>query len=115
MSTIAVSKSERAYAAIKQSITEGAYGPGYRLVLGQIAKELDVSVVPVREAIRRLEAEGLVTFTTNVGAQVVAVDAATTKGGADATASAAVCCLKVTRPSATRTRAGPRARARARA
>ena len=75
MSTIAVSKSERAYAAIKQSITEGAYGPGYRLVLGQIAKELDVSVVPVREAIRRLEAEGLVTFTTNVGAQVVAVDA----------------------------------------
>jgi len=75
VSTIAVSKSERAYAAIKQSITEGAYGPGYRLVLGQIAKELDVSVVPVREAIRRLEAEGLVTFTTNVGAQVVAVDA----------------------------------------
>lgn len=76
MSTaVNMSKSERAYAAIKDSITDGTYGPGYRLVLGTIAKELDVSVVPVREAIRRLEAEGLVQFTTNVGAQVVAVDA----------------------------------------
>lgn len=73
--TIALSKSERAYILIKTKITEGSYGPGFRLVLGAIAKELDVSVVPVREAIRRLEAEGLVTFTTNVGAQVVATDA----------------------------------------
>ncbi len=73
--TIALSKSERAYLLIKTKITDGTFGPGYRLVLGAIAKELDVSVVPVREAIRRLEAEGLVTFTTNVGAQVVATDA----------------------------------------
>ena len=73
--TIALSKSERAYILIKSKITDGTFGPGYRLVLGAIAKELDVSVVPVREAIRRLEAEGLVTFTTNVGAQVVATDA----------------------------------------
>ena len=73
--TIALSKSERAYLLIKTKITDGTFGPGYRLVLGAIAKELDISVVPVREAIRRLEAEGLVTFTTNVGAQVVATDA----------------------------------------
>lgn len=74
MTTIVQNKSERAYLAIKSKITDGSYGPGYRLVLGQIAKELDVSVVPVREAIRRLEAEGLITFTANVGAQVVATD-----------------------------------------
>jgi DNA-binding GntR family transcriptional regulator len=73
--TIALSKSERAYILIKTKITDGTFGPGFRLVLGSIAKEIDVSVVPVREAIRRLEAEGLVTFTTNVGAQVVATDA----------------------------------------
>ena len=72
---VALSKSERAYQLIKTNITDGVYGPGFRLVLGTIAKELDISVVPVREAIRRLEAEGLVTFTTNVGAQVVATDA----------------------------------------
>ena len=57
--TIALSKSERAYILIKTKITDGTFGPGFRLVLGAIAKELDVSVVPVREAIRRLEAEGL--------------------------------------------------------
>ncbi|MCS5717815.1 GntR family transcriptional regulator [Herbiconiux sp. CPCC 205763] len=68
------SKSERAYAFVKARIDDGSYTPGFRLVLGQIAKQLDVSVVPVREAIRRLEAEGLVTFERNVGAQVAMVD-----------------------------------------
>jgi DNA-binding GntR family transcriptional regulator len=43
-------------------------------VLGSIARELGVSVVPVREAIRRLESEGLVTFEHNVGAQVALID-----------------------------------------
>lgn len=65
-----LSKSERAYRFIREAIDEGRFVPGYRLVLGQIAGELDISVVPVREAIRRLEAEGLVTFERNVGAQV---------------------------------------------
>ena len=68
------SKSEQAYRAVKARIVEGIYSPGYRLVLGSIAKDLGVSVVPVREAIRRLEAEGLVTFERNVGATVAGID-----------------------------------------
>lgn len=68
------SKSEQAYAAVKASIVEGIYTPGYRLVLAAIAKDLGVSVVPVREAIRRLEAEGLVKFERNVGATVAGID-----------------------------------------
>lgn len=64
------SKSQRAYRLIRDRIDSGQYVPGYRLVLAQIAGELDMSVVPVREAIRRLEAEHLVTFERNVGAQV---------------------------------------------
>ncbi|UVJ39468.1 GntR family transcriptional regulator [Arthrobacter sp. CJ23] len=68
------SKSEQAYAAVKARIVEGAYTPGYRLVLAKIAEDLGVSVVPVREAIRRLEAEGLVTFERNVGATVSGID-----------------------------------------
>lgn len=68
------SKSEQAYRAVKARIVEGVYSPGYRLVLGSIAKDLGVSVVPVREAIRRLEAEGLVTFERNVGATVAGID-----------------------------------------
>ena len=68
------SKSEQAYAWIRSRISAHAFGPGYRLVLGTIADELQMSVVPVREAIRRLEAEGLVTFERNVGARVTLVD-----------------------------------------
>ncbi|HEY8281386.1 MAG TPA: GntR family transcriptional regulator [Leifsonia sp.] len=64
------SKSQLAYDWIRERIDDGRYVSGFRLVLGQIAGELDISVVPVREAIRRLEAEGLVTFEKNVGAQV---------------------------------------------
>ncbi|BCW80412.1 MULTISPECIES: GntR family transcriptional regulator [Micrococcaceae] len=71
---VAGSKSEQAYQAVKARIVEGTYTPGYRLVLGAIAKDLGFSVVPVREAIRRLEAEGLVTFERNVGATVAGID-----------------------------------------
>ena len=68
------SKSEQAYAAVKARIVDGTYSPGYRLVLAKIAEDLGVSVVPVREAIRRLEAEGLVKFERNVGATVSGID-----------------------------------------
>ncbi|WP_156760905.1 GntR family transcriptional regulator [Microbacterium karelineae] len=72
--TTTMSKSERAYTWVGARITSREFGPGYRLVLGEIARELDMSVVPVREAIRRLEAEGLVTFERNVGARVALAD-----------------------------------------
>jgi DNA-binding GntR family transcriptional regulator len=75
MSTVAApSKSELAYDYLSQRISSGDYSPGYRLVLGTIATELGMSVVPVREAVRRLEAEGQVTFEKNVGARVTLVD-----------------------------------------
>ena len=70
----AQSKSQRAYHWIKERIAGQEFTPGYRLVLGTIAADLDMSVVPVREAIRQLEAEGLVTFERNVGARVSMVD-----------------------------------------
>ncbi|MGZ0711511.1 GntR family transcriptional regulator (plasmid) [Coraliomargarita sp. W4R53] len=74
LATATGSKSEQAYAWIRERISKHDYSPGYRIVLGAIASELDMSVVPVREAIRRLEAEGLVTFERNVGARVALVD-----------------------------------------
>lgn len=70
----ALSKSQLSYRYLRDRIDDGRFVPGYRLVLGAIAKELAVSVVPVREAIRQLEAEGLVTFERNVGAQVALLD-----------------------------------------
>lgn len=67
------SKSELAYRLIRERIESGKYMPGYRLVQAPIAKELNISAVPVREAIRKLEAEGLITFERNIGAQVALV------------------------------------------
>jgi DNA-binding GntR family transcriptional regulator len=68
------SKAEHAYTEIRRSIVDGRQGPGSRLVIEQIARSLDISVVPVREAIRRLEAEGYVTYVRNVGATVASID-----------------------------------------
>lgn len=69
-----LAKSEMIYRELRDRIIAGRYSPGYRLILSQIAAEFNVSPVPVREAIRRLEAEGLVQFTRNVGAQVSTID-----------------------------------------
>lgn len=68
------SKADHAYDTILQSILDGEYEPGERLVIERLARELGVSVVPVREAIRRLESDGYVTFTRNIGATVTAID-----------------------------------------
>jgi DNA-binding GntR family transcriptional regulator len=65
---------ERVYQAIRERILNGAYGPGYRVVIDSLAEEFAVSALPVREAIRRLEAEGLVIYRPNAGAQVAPAD-----------------------------------------
>lgn len=66
-------KSEAAYEAIRQRILEGVYPSGHRLVLDQVARDLSISPVPVREAVRRLEAEGYVVVRRNAGAQVASI------------------------------------------
>jgi DNA-binding GntR family transcriptional regulator len=58
------------------SIFDGGYGPGSRLNMTDIAKRLNVSAIPVREALRRLEAEGLVEFQVNRGVVVRQLSAA---------------------------------------
>lgn len=68
-------KTDYAYASIREKILDGSYGPGFRLVIDALARDLNVSAVPVREAIRRLEAEEWVRFTPNVGATVTEIDA----------------------------------------
>src|ERR1700749_4088022 len=74
---LAVNKQERTYTIIKDRIHVGSIAPLQRLNIDAIARELGVSPIPVREALRRLEAEGWVRFTPNVGAVVSPVDATT--------------------------------------
>ena len=63
-----------AYRAMRQAIVEGRYRPGERLVEQRISAELDLSRTPIREALRSLEAEGLVVITVNKGAMVRPID-----------------------------------------
>jgi DNA-binding GntR family transcriptional regulator len=67
-------KIERAYAALREGLLKGDFAPGQRLVVRALGKRFGMSTVPIREALRRLEAEGWVTFERNVGAQVRPLD-----------------------------------------
>lgn len=53
---------DEVYRSLQRSIVDGRLAPGRELRLESIATELAVSRTPVREALRRLEAEGLVAF-----------------------------------------------------
>lgn len=63
-----------AYRALLSDIENGYISPGDRLRETDIASRLGVSRTPVREAIRQLEADGLVTHLPRVGATVRKLD-----------------------------------------
>ena len=57
---------------LRHSILMGEYGPQERLIEEQLAERLGVSQTPIRQALARLEAEGLVEIAPNKGAMVCA-------------------------------------------
>jgi DNA-binding GntR family transcriptional regulator len=61
---------------LRERILGGALQPGERLVEGRLSEELAVSRMPVREALRQLAAEGLVTIEPRRGASVTQFGAA---------------------------------------
>jgi DNA-binding GntR family transcriptional regulator len=69
-----ISKTQHAYNFIRSSILNGTFGPGHRIVIDQIAKELGLSIIPVREAIRQLESDGLIQYKPYSGAIVSTID-----------------------------------------
>ena len=62
--------SRRIAEGIRDEILHGVYQPGSRLRQEEIAERFGASRVPVREALKALEAEGLVTLVANAGAWV---------------------------------------------
>lgn len=71
-----VSASERAYAYAKERILDGRFGGGELISEGDVARPLELSRTPVREAFLQLEAEGLLRLYPRRGAVVVPVSAA---------------------------------------
>ncbi len=52
--------SERIYTSLKEAIMEGKFPPGERLSPEGLAKHFEVSITPVRDALKRLEGDALV-------------------------------------------------------
>jgi DNA-binding GntR family transcriptional regulator len=63
---------DKAYQAVRDGIVAGRFRPSSRITEQEVAAIAGVSRTPVREALRRLHAEGLVDFTPNQGAMVTA-------------------------------------------
>lgn len=67
------------YQVLRERIIDGVYGPNYRMSQRDIADELKVSRTPLREALRRLEADGFLISTANRGMQVAPIANADTE------------------------------------
>ena len=61
------------FQTLRKAIITGRFSPGERLMEISLAKELGVSRTPVREAIRKLELEGLVVMVPRKGARVAGI------------------------------------------
>ncbi|MGW8377698.1 GntR family transcriptional regulator [Streptomyces sp. ODS28] len=66
---------ERVYAHVKEGVLERRYEGGSLLTEGELAEAVGVSRTPVREALLRLEAEGLLRLYPKKGALVLPVSA----------------------------------------
>ena len=62
--------SDRVLQTIIEGLLAGRYQPGERVVARQLAEELDVRIVPVREAIHILAGEGVIDLTARKGARI---------------------------------------------
>lgn len=66
--------SDIAYDHIRKRILNGEYAPGFPLMTNVLAEEIGVSRTPVRDALRQLETDGLVSIQPRIGASVKAMN-----------------------------------------
>jgi DNA-binding GntR family transcriptional regulator len=68
-----LTKQQFVYSTLRESILRCEVAPGTRLVIDDLAKQFRVSIIPVREALRLLQSEGLVQSVAHVGATVAPI------------------------------------------
>jgi DNA-binding GntR family transcriptional regulator len=66
--------SDVAYDYIRKRILSGEYAPGYALLTEELSGVIGVSRTPVREALHKLKADGLVSIRAHLGASVKKMD-----------------------------------------
>jgi DNA-binding GntR family transcriptional regulator len=67
------SKAQLTYELLRERIQSAQLAPGQALPIDALARELGVSKIPIREAIKQLEAERLVEVVLHVGARVAPI------------------------------------------
>ena len=72
----ALNSADQATRLIREAILSGQMAPGERLKTADLAQKLGLSTMPLREALRNLEGEGLVQIEPNRGATVRKLDRA---------------------------------------
>lgn len=64
------SKKEFVYTTLRDQILSGELAPSTRLIIDELSRGMNVSAIPVREALQQLQSEGLVQIEPYVGARV---------------------------------------------
>lgn len=67
-------KQQAVYEALRSEIMDGQLQPGEVMVIDSLARRFQVSIIPVREALRQLQAERLVEIQPHTGVRVTPVD-----------------------------------------
>lgn len=67
-------KNEVVYEALRDDILNGKLKPGEKIVISSLAKTFGISGIPIREAIKKLESEGLLEVTPHVGTKVTKIE-----------------------------------------
>ncbi len=74
-------RGHEAYARVREAIRDGTLPPGVRLTETDLAARFGVSRTPIRQAIAKLEAEGLLTHEPRRGLSVTRPDHGQMVGG----------------------------------
>ncbi|WP_163013823.1 GntR family transcriptional regulator [Streptomyces sp. S1] len=68
------SKADLVYDNLREAIVGGGLRPGERINMDELARMFGVSKIPIREAVKRLESEGLVVSRVHSGVSVAEID-----------------------------------------
>ncbi|MET9397126.1 GntR family transcriptional regulator [Kitasatospora sp. NPDC002965] len=76
----AKSKTDAVYESLRDAIVQGKLKPGERINMNELARTLGISKPPIREAVKRLEADRLLVSRIHAGATVAPIDVAEMRG-----------------------------------
>ncbi|MFD0260841.1 MULTISPECIES: GntR family transcriptional regulator [Kitasatospora] len=74
------SKADLAYESLRSAIAQGNLRPGERINMEELARSFGVSKIPIREAVKRLESDGLLVSRVHAGVTVAGIDVREMRG-----------------------------------